>query len=121
MLERMPIGSPICCKLEQNHDTYRVIPGEFQIVRDMTIEEADKMTLNTFDLENYFVASLECNVDCYREFFQESSQFKQIGNSKQGTYYFVGLYHDIPIFVDVALNPEIMVVHREHKPCDNPS
>lgn len=115
MLERMPIGSPICCKLEQHHNTHRVIPGEFQIVRDMTIEEADKTTLNTLDLENYCIALLECNVDCYREFFQKFSQFRRIGDSQQGTYYFVGLYHDIPVFVDVALNPEIIVVHREHK------
>ena len=106
---------PICYKIEQQDEKHRIIPGEFQIIKDMTIEDADERTLNTLALGNYCIALLECNVDCYREFFQKSSQFKQIGGNQQGTYYFVGLYHDIPVFVDVALNPEIMVVYRERK------
>lgn len=115
MLERLPVGNPICHKIEKTDEGHRIVPGEFELVRNKSIEEADDTTLNTLNLQNYNIAYLECSVDCDREFLRKCSQFKQVGQQKEGTYYFVGLYHDIPVFVDVALNPEMMVIYRELK------
>lgn len=124
MLERIPIGllsgklitcdgKVVSSKEAKAEQIIGVACDEFEYGNGLTLEQADERLLYTLDVSNYNVVKIECGTNCYREFFMKSRNFKKIGNNKGGTYCFVGLYRDIPVFIDVAMSD--LVIYREKK------
>lgn len=115
MLERLSVGGPISYKLDSRG---HIIPGEFQLSgprENNTVEEVETRALNTLKLSEYNVIQLICSPDAWREFFTKSAHLSNIASDVDGQLRFGGLYHGIPMYVDVALNPEVVIMWREHK------
>lgn len=123
MLERIVFGGPIHHKVlfDSAGDILGVVPHQFEFsgpshTKPITIEKANELLVSTLNPDKYDIIKIECSLNCCQQFFDKCDNFKEPEYKQSGSYYFAGLYDKIiPVFIDLAVRDDILVVYREKK------